>query len=294
MRCVTLAEPLRRRLISERCDDPFAERCPAHATPPITSLVDDYPLHSTESALRRALGKRYSLVREVGRGGAALVFLAQDLKHDRPVAVKILRPEVAESLGAERFLREIGMAARGDRAHDANTIQDLEGEVMGTPLYMAPEQMFDEVPADARADLYSLVSMLYELLDGNPPYDGPTRCRVGRRSWISSAPWRADADRVDGPSTLGGWTSPREPAWPVRSLESRAAFSWDVLPVAASSRANPVTGSLGCSHTGRREATVTHESRPANASFKIVAPVPAGFPVFSGRPAWCSAHQNLP
>src|SRR5688572_31240765 len=77
---------------------------------PLDSLfmtLGDPPLTVQDDALRRALGARYRLEREVGRGGAALVFLAQDLKHDRPVAVKILRPEISASLGAERFLREI-------------------------------------------------------------------------------------------------------------------------------------------------------------------------------------------
>jgi eukaryotic-like serine/threonine-protein kinase len=55
--------------------------------------------------------------REIGRGGAAVVFLAHDHKHDRPVAVKILHSEVAEQIGAERFLHEIGMAAQLQHPH---------------------------------------------------------------------------------------------------------------------------------------------------------------------------------
>jgi TolB-like protein/tetratricopeptide (TPR) repeat protein len=58
------------------------------------------------------LGGRYRIERELGRGGMAHVHLAQDLKHSRPVAVKVIRPELAASLGRERFLREIGIAAR--------------------------------------------------------------------------------------------------------------------------------------------------------------------------------------
>ena len=59
-----------------------------------------------------ALFQRYTIERELGRGGMATVYLAQDLKLHRPVALKILRPELAASLGAERFLREIQIAAR--------------------------------------------------------------------------------------------------------------------------------------------------------------------------------------
>jgi len=61
--------------------------------------------------LNRALGERYALEREVGRGGAATVYLAQDRKHRRPVALKVLHPEVAAAVGAGRFLAEIRIAA---------------------------------------------------------------------------------------------------------------------------------------------------------------------------------------
>ena len=59
-----------------------------------------------------ALGGRYSLQREIGRGGMATVYLAQDLRHDRPIAVKVLHPELAATLGPERFQREIRLAAQ--------------------------------------------------------------------------------------------------------------------------------------------------------------------------------------
>jgi tetratricopeptide (TPR) repeat protein/predicted Ser/Thr protein kinase len=62
--------------------------------------------------LRAALTDRYSLQRELGRGGMATVYLAQDLKHDRPVAVKVLHPDAAATLGARRFEREIRLAAQ--------------------------------------------------------------------------------------------------------------------------------------------------------------------------------------
>lgn len=62
--------------------------------------------------LKRALPDRYVVERELGEGGAAIVFLAKDLKHGRYVAVKILRPEACAAIGAERFQREIEVAAR--------------------------------------------------------------------------------------------------------------------------------------------------------------------------------------
>jgi Protein kinase domain len=62
--------------------------------------------------LKRALDGRYRLDREVGSGGMAVVYLAEDLKHGRRVALKVLRPEVGHELGGDRFLREIRTAAR--------------------------------------------------------------------------------------------------------------------------------------------------------------------------------------
>ncbi|MFL5401191.1 MAG: protein kinase domain-containing protein [Gemmatimonadales bacterium] len=64
------------------------------------------------SALAQALQGRYRLERELGRGGMATVYLAHDLRHERPVALKVLHPELARALGADRFLREIKSAAR--------------------------------------------------------------------------------------------------------------------------------------------------------------------------------------
>ena len=62
--------------------------------------------------LAAAISDRYHLERELGQGGMATVYLAQDLKHDREVAVKVLRPELAAMIGAERFLSEIRTTAR--------------------------------------------------------------------------------------------------------------------------------------------------------------------------------------
>jgi serine/threonine-protein kinase len=67
--------------------------------------------------LREALADRYAIERELGRGGMATVYLAQDLRHDRPVALKLLHPELAQALGPERFQREIRFAARLQHPH---------------------------------------------------------------------------------------------------------------------------------------------------------------------------------
>jgi tetratricopeptide (TPR) repeat protein len=76
-----------------------------------TTLIDHV------ERLRSALADRYLLGRELGRGGMAHVYLAHDVHHDRDVAIKVLRPELATSLGAERFLREIQIEAKLQHPH---------------------------------------------------------------------------------------------------------------------------------------------------------------------------------
>ncbi len=72
---------------------------------------------SAEPSLHESLASRYRIEHELGTGGMATVYLAHDLRHDREVAVKVLRPDLAESLGRDRFLREIHLAARLSHPH---------------------------------------------------------------------------------------------------------------------------------------------------------------------------------
>jgi serine/threonine protein kinase/Tfp pilus assembly protein PilF len=86
--------------------------------------------------LETALAGRYAVEREIGRGGMATVYLAQDLKHHRPVAVKILHPHIAANLGTDRFLREIQIAARLSHPHILTLIDS--GEAGGLLYYIMP------------------------------------------------------------------------------------------------------------------------------------------------------------
>jgi serine/threonine-protein kinase len=88
------------------------------------------------ASLRSALADRYRLDRELGRGGMATVYLAHDLKHDRDVALKVLRPELAVTLGPERFQREIRLAARLQHPHIL-TVHD-SGETGGLLWFTMP------------------------------------------------------------------------------------------------------------------------------------------------------------
>jgi serine/threonine-protein kinase len=71
----------------------------------------------TQDRLTAALADRYRIERELGAGGMATVFVAEDVRHHRKVAVKVLRPDLTATLGAERFLREIEIAARLSHPH---------------------------------------------------------------------------------------------------------------------------------------------------------------------------------
>jgi TolB-like protein/Tfp pilus assembly protein PilF len=228
--------------------------------------------------LRDGLAGRYAIESELGRGGMAIVFLAEDLKHNRKVAIKVLKPELARALGAERFLREIETAARLNHpnilpVHDsgegngllyyvmpyveedslrnridrekqlpleealgiirevadaldyahaqglvhrdikpenilfqaghavvsdfgiAQAVSQAGGErltetglAMGTPAYMSPEQAAGEPNLDARADVYGLGCVLYEMLAGSPPYVGATPQAVLARKAVEPVP----------------------------------------------------------------------------------------------------------
>ncbi|MEO7137096.1 MAG: protein kinase [Gemmatimonadales bacterium] len=229
-------------------------------------------------ALRTALEGRYAVERLIGQGGMATVYLARDSRHERPVAIKVLRPELAASLGADRFLREIRVAAHlqhpnilalydsgeasgflyyvmpfiegeslrarldreqqlplpdaiqitceiADALHYAHThrvvhrdikpenvlIQEGHalvadfgiaravseaggdkltetGMAVGTPHYMSPEQALGGEHLDGRADQYSLACVFYEMLVGQPPFDGPNAMAILARQSMESVP----------------------------------------------------------------------------------------------------------
>ncbi len=109
-------------------------------------------MSDVQSRLQSSLAERYTIEHEVGRGGMATVYLAQDLRHHRPVALKVLHPELAMSLGSERFLREIQIAARLQHPHivplyDSGQAGDLlyyvmpfiEGESLRQHLERTPQ-----------------------------------------------------------------------------------------------------------------------------------------------------------
>lgn len=97
------------------------------------------------SRLQKALGERYSIERELGSGGAGIVFLAEDVRHARKVALKVLRPEIGQSIGAERFLREIRIAAQLSHPNILSLIDSGEedGLLYYVMFYVAGESLRD-------------------------------------------------------------------------------------------------------------------------------------------------------
>src|SRR6187402_3695295 len=86
--------------------------------------------------VKNALESRYSIERELGRGGMATVYLAEDFRHGRQVAVKVLHPELSSALGPDRFLREIRLAARLNHPHILPLFDS--GEADGFLYYVMP------------------------------------------------------------------------------------------------------------------------------------------------------------
>jgi tRNA A-37 threonylcarbamoyl transferase component Bud32/tetratricopeptide (TPR) repeat protein len=117
--------------------------------------------------LAAALAARYAIEREIGRGGTAVVYLARDLKHHRQVALKVLRPDLAASLGAERFLREIRIAAGLTHPHIL-AVHD-SGSADGLLYYVMPfvegESLRDRLKREGPLQLDDALRVAREVAD---------------------------------------------------------------------------------------------------------------------------------
>src|SRR6267143_1142918 len=133
--------------VGQLADRPAVNREVGGSSPPApvrSPPIAAYPLafrsvptpERAPSPIAAALADRYTVERELGRGGMATVYLAEEKKHGRKVAIKVLRPEITAALGTERFLREIGIAARLSHPHIVPLIDS--GEAGGLLYYVQP------------------------------------------------------------------------------------------------------------------------------------------------------------
>ena len=116
------------------------------------------------SKLNAALGGHYEVEREVGRGGMATVYRAHDVRHNRPVAIKVLHSHLSESLGPERFLREIQIAGRLQHPHivpmyDSGRADDLLYYVMP---FVEGESLRDRLNRDRQLPVNDALRILRE------------------------------------------------------------------------------------------------------------------------------------
>ena len=117
--------------------------------------------------VRRAFAQSYAVEREVGQGGMATVYLARDLKHARPVALKVLRPELASAMGGDRFPREIQIIAQ--LAHPHILPLHDSGEIGGFLFYVMPfvegESLRQKLTRDGPLPVREAIAILREVAD---------------------------------------------------------------------------------------------------------------------------------
>src|SRR5512141_1310532 len=122
---------------------------------------------SVRERLTSALHGRYRIERELGQGGMATVFLAEDLRHGRRVALKVLDPEVASAIGPERFLREIETVAKLSHPHIL-TLHD-SGQADGLLFYVMPyvtgEALRQRIERDQQLPLEDALRITREIAD---------------------------------------------------------------------------------------------------------------------------------
>ncbi len=119
------------------------------------------------SRLSTALADRYRIERHLGEGGMATVYLAEDLKHKRKVAVKVLRPELAAVLGAERFVQEITTTANLQHPHilPLHDSGDADGFLYYVMPFIDGETLRDKLNRDTQLGIDEAVKITTEVAD---------------------------------------------------------------------------------------------------------------------------------
>jgi len=320
--------------------------------------------------LNTALAGRYRIVRHLGEGGMAAVYLCEDVKHKRRVALKLLKPELAAVLGADRFVQEITTTAGLQHPHilplfDSGTADGflfyvmpyIEGETLreklnretqlgvdeavriarevadaldyahrhgvihrdikpenilmhdgrpmvadfgmspavpaaaggrmtetglslGTPHYMSPEQATAEKEITARSDIYSIGSVLYEMLTGSPPHTGATAQQIIMK--IITEP----AEPV---TKLRKSVPPNVAAAVAKSIEKLPADRFETAKTFADALVNPsFTTSTVARPAGASVAT------SARVSFPVMLATTVGAAALAVAVTWWVMSRNIP
>ncbi len=122
-------------------------------------------MENITSQLSTALADRYKIERHLGEGGMANVYLAHDLKHDRKVAVKVLRPELAAVLGAERFVQEIKTTANLQHPHilPLHDSGDADGFLYYVMPFIDGETLRDKLSRETQLGIDEAVKITSEV-----------------------------------------------------------------------------------------------------------------------------------
>src|SRR5213593_2437642 len=139
----------------------------AKALPATTRRRMLEPVDDLQSRLAAALAGRYTIERELGRGGMSIVYQARDLRNDRWVALKVLRPEIAEALGPERFLREIKVAAGLTHPHILPLFDSgvADGLLFYTMPYVEGETLRHRLVRERRLPVADAVTIARDVAD---------------------------------------------------------------------------------------------------------------------------------
>src|SRR5205814_2241691 len=164
---VSLDRPGRQAIVAAEVLRRLARLAGRSHRPYVRSMTD--PL----AALLATLAQHYTIERQAGVGGMATVYVARDLKHDRHGVIhRDIKPENILFQDGQAVVADFGIALALSAAGGSRLTET--GLSLGTPQYMSPEQATGDRALDARSDIYSLASVLYEMLAGEPPHTGPT------------------------------------------------------------------------------------------------------------------------
>jgi len=174
---------------------------------PRPQLSDAHSMTDLLDRLKSAVADRYTIQQELGRGGMAVVYLAHDQKLNRPVALKVLRPELAASLGGERFLREIEIAAKLTHPNILALYDcgEADGQLYYTMPFVEGESLRDRLNREKQLPIDDALQITKEVADAGLVclQAGRPACRRESRTPGSNGTSSDRRKLPDNPATSG-------------------------------------------------------------------------------------------